>query len=82
MLHKLNDSFVPLRNFNDHDNIIILFSFEKAPLDVLQTVFESQSKQRQQYEEILIYVSINLNDDSDLSLAAQKKSDFLKIVVA
>ena len=82
MLHKLNDSLVPLRNFNDHGSTAILLLFEKAPLDVLQAVFESQPKRRQQYGEILICVSVDLDGDNGPSLAARRGPDFLKIAVA
>jgi hypothetical protein len=82
MLHKLNESLVPLRSFNDHGSTAILSLFEYAPLEVLQAVLESLPKRRQQHGEFLICVSVDLDGDSGPKLAARRGPDFLKIAVA
>lgn len=82
ILHKLNDRLVPLRTFNDHGSTAILSLFEYAPLEFLQAVLESLPKRRQQHEEMLLCVSIDLDNDNGPSLAARREPDFTKIALA
>ena len=72
ILHKLNDSFVPMRHYNGHGSAVILSLVEQVPIEVFRAIFESLPKRSQQNGETLICSSVGLNGDTALELAARR----------
>ena len=82
MLHKLNDSLVPMRYYNEHGSTVILSLVEHVPVEVFQAIFESLPERSQQNGEILICSSIDLDGDTALELAARRGPEFRRIAEA
>jgi tetratricopeptide (TPR) repeat protein len=80
LLHKLNDSLVPLRHCNDHGSTAILLLFEYAPEDVLEAVYNALPERRKQGE-TLICSSVDLDGDSAPDIAARRTPRIRNIAV-
>ena len=79
MLHKLNDSLVPLRYYDDHGTTAILQLFQSAPLEIMQAILESLPKRRQKRGEVLICSSIDKDGDTGSHLALRRGPEFVNV---
>ena len=81
MFHKLNDGLVPLRCYDEHGTTLILTLFENAPFEVLQALYESLPRRRQEKGEIIVCSSMDLDGDTGYELGKRRGGDLEKLAL-